>query len=288
MVPQPPVKLYTPSIISTLKNSLQTVGPICKCLFGPSDPRTTSDELREELKKEQRRFKDTWNFDVRQAFSPIEKRSHPVTDKPQSPKRRFVWERQDPKDVPYFYSKPFSSPRAPRANSIDESPVKRRKLHDSMKQVQQVNISPRPLACRDENISPNSLQTISRKRVAPSSRLCIPLFAPTPANFADSRSAPTTARVVSALRIPTPDIQQHNKTANPEQSKNIDASVKASTPSIQTSSPERTSCKKTSRQLFSKRSSPSNSMRSVNQTTQRLITGTNILFLKFSYNYHRP
>jgi len=211
MVPQPPVKLYTPSIISTLKNSMQTVGPICKCLFGPSDSLSTAAMLREEIQREQHRLKNTWDFDVREALAPLEKRSKPaaVAEAPQSPKRRYVWERVEAKDVPSFYSKGVQSPRP----AVEEpSTPKRRKVHDSVKSV--VSTSPlRPLACRDENISPNSgspQQTGTRKRVAPSSRLCVPLSFnntassnPSPVNFVENRTVPTTARAVSALRVPS-------------------------------------------------------------------------------------
>jgi len=241
--------------------------------------------------REQRRFKDTWNFDVRQTLAPLDKRSSPAagTDKPRSPKRRYVWERQDPKDMPLFYSKPFYSPRpTPTATPTDGgSPLKRRKVHESVKQVRPVNTSPlRPLACRDENVSPNSpnspSQMGSRKRAAPSSRLCVPLlFSSAPVNFVDTKTAPTTARVVSALRVASgtanPQLQ-NSSSSNSVKSETSVTATAAALPSNSRTSPERplstssSACKNTpaSRQLFSKRNSPS---RSPSQSsTQRLIT----------------
>lgn len=263
MVPQPPVKLYTPSIISTLKNSMQTVGPICKCLFGPSDPLSTAAMLREDMKREHQRFKNTWDFDVREAFAPLEKRSKPAANLPQSPKRRFVWERQDPKDVPAFYSRGVQSPRA----AIEESSPKRRKVHGKP-----VNTSPlRPLACRDENVSPNSpQQNGSRKRVAPSSRLCVPLFssAATPVNFIENRTVPTTARVVSALRVPS---------LAPEPT-SVTSFTPSSVSATKSTTPER--CPRTASRLHltpkkqssSSKTTPTKAVRSNHSSTQRLIT----------------
>lgn len=279
MVPQPPVKLYTPSIISTLKNSMQTVGPICKCLFGPSDPLSTAAMLRDEMTREHQRLKSTWDFDVREALAPLDKRTKPAADVPQSPKRRFVWEKQDPKDVPAFYSRAFQSPRP--SVEVESSP-KRRKVHDSVKSV---STSPlRPLACRDENVSPNSPhQNGTRKRVAPSSRLCVPLFSNTaaPVNFVENRTVPTTARAVSALRVPSAASVPTSVTSF------TPSSVSTATTVTKPTTPERcprttssrlhlTPTKKlsSSSKPTSRSTTPTKSARSNHSSTQRLITGT--------------
>uniref|UniRef100_H2YWK2 Uncharacterized protein n=1 Tax=Ciona savignyi TaxID=51511 RepID=H2YWK2_CIOSA len=106
---------------------------------------------------------------------------------------RFEWKLQRSSEVPPFYTRPLATQRSKMSSPRPErSPLKKQrsqKAHQNTTPL--ITTSAQPLGQRDENVT--------RTTIAPSKRLCVPLFASPPKITSEAKSDLTK---VPAVRLP--------------------------------------------------------------------------------------
>ena len=162
---------------------------VIKRLFDFSDRNETKQMLEEMLLAESMRLRSLWNFAPK-----IDVAAGETLDEIPMHKKRFAkWERQDRKDVPHYYSRPFHRHQSDEHHSLSR---------DLLRETASQSI-PTPLSSRNENL----IQHCKHKRNTVKST---PMFA-SPPRISSETVNPSLVRFVSALRVPLPTVGTQTK-----------------------------------------------------------------------------